>query len=214
MEYKTVTYDTICEGDFDGLNIKVVIFDFDYTLYQGLEWGNDWIEYVYSGLRRMLSFLTADEYERLCKKYDIKSDRIFENVCKMLKNENLPCTIKEFRDFTQTFRFETDYRKARLFPRDLLEKLKKKYALYVVSSTAESKIRFDCEKMNFDLSPFKGVYQNRFDENDLSKALDYKMVAKKENVKNSEVLVVGDSVQYDLEPARRLGMQTLLMLNV
>ena len=212
MKYKTTSYEKISIKDFEQFDIKVVIFDFDYTLYQGLVWGNGWIEYVYNGLRRMLSYLPKDTYDMLCQKYNIKGDRIFENVCQMLSNENLPCKVKDFRDFTQTFRFETDYTKAKLFPHDLLECLKEKYNLYVVSNTAESKIKFDCEKMHFDLSSFKGIYQNRFDIKDLSKALDYKMIADIEGVPCNKVLVVGDSEQYDLEPAHRLGMQTLHML--
>ncbi len=212
MKYKTTSYDTLSIKDFEQFDVKVIIFDFDYTLYQNLDWGIDWYDNVIRPLRRMLSFLTMDEFDRLCKKYNVRGSRVFENTCLLIKDEKLPCSIKDFRDLTQTFRFEADYENAQLFPSDLLEKLAKTYPLYVVSNTAESKIKFDCDKMHLDLSPFKGVYQNRFDENDLSKAPDFKMIADNEGVEYSKVLVVGDSEIHDLEPASRLGMQTLLML--
>ncbi len=212
MKYKIISYDTLSIKDFEQFDVKVIIFDFDYTLYQNLNWGEDWYDNVICPLRRMLAFLTMDEFKRLCDKYNVRSNRVFENTCLMIKNEKLPCSIKDFRDLTQTFRFEADYENARLFPSELLKKLGETHSLYVVSNTAESKIRFDCDKMHLDLSPFKGVYQNRFDENDLSKAPDFKAIADKEGVKCSDVLVVGDSEIHDLEPATRLGMQTLLML--
>ena len=80
-----------------------------------------------------------------------------------------------------------------------------------MSNSSESVIRFDCEKLGIDTTVFTEIVQNRFDPKDLSKKADYIAVMQKENATADETLVVGDSNFYDIDPAKELGMNTILL---
>ena len=58
-------------------NIKVIIFDFDNTLYSGVDWTTTWSEYCKQGLRQVMKDYTDDEFEECLKKneMDVFSNR-------------------------------------------------------------------------------------------------------------------------------------------
>ena len=71
-------------------NIKVIIFDFDNTLYSGVDWTTTWSEYCKQGLRQVMKDYTDDEFEECLKKneMDVFSNRkvvnfIFKNNLNM-----------------------------------------------------------------------------------------------------------------------------------
>ena len=208
-----VMFDKLSTKDFDISGLKAVIFDFDNTLYDNVDWGKEWAEFVLAKIEGLLSFLPKNEVKRLMEKYNLHSTngRLFEKAFNLFASGDTPLTTKDFRNLTATFLYEPDWTGAKTIPNELLRELAKKYHLYIVSNSSESVIRFDCEKLGIDTTVFTEIVQNRFDPKDLSKKADYIAVMQKENATADEILVVGDSNFYDIDPAKELGMNTILL---
>lgn len=208
-----VMFDKLSTKDFDISGLKAVIFDFDNTLYDNVDWGKEWAEFVLAKIEGLLSFLPKKEVKRLMEKYNLHSTngRLFEKAFNLFASGDTPLTTKDFRNLTATFLYEPNWTGAKTIPNELLRELAKKYHLYIVSNSSESVIRFDCEKLGIDTTVFTEIVQNRFDPKDLSKKADYIAVMQKENATADEILVVGDSNFYDIDPAKELGMNTILL---
>ena len=87
-----------------------------------------------------------------------------------------------------------------------------KYAkLYLVSNCPVSYIESNSKRHGFDISIFDGIYSNQFNAEDVTKFDVYKTIQEKENAMPENVFVVGDSVEKDMKPAKRLGFNTLLV---
>lgn len=208
-----VMFDKLSTKDFDISGLKAVIFDFDNTLYDNVDWGKEWAEFVLAKIEGLLSFLPKKEVKRLMGKYNLHSTngRLFEKAFNLFASGDTPLTTKDFRNLTATFLYEPDWTGAKTIPNELLRELAKKYHLYIVSNSSESVIRFDCEKLGIDTTVFTEIIQNRFDPKDLSKKSDYLAVMKREKATADEILVVGDSNFYDIDTAKELGMNTILL---
>lgn len=209
-----VMFDKLSTKDFDQiLGLKVVIFDFDNTLYDNVNWGKGWAEFVLKKIEDLLSFLPKGKVKSLIEKYNLNSTngRLFEKAFNLFASGDVPLTTKDFRNLTATFFYEPDWTGAKTIPNELLRELAKKYKLYVVSNSSESVIRFDCEKLGIDTTVFTKIIQNRFDPKDLSKKADYLAVMERENATADETLVVGDSNFYDIDPAKEVGTHTILL---
>ncbi len=208
-----VMFNKLSQKDFEISGLKVVIFDFDNTLYDNVDWGKGWAEYVLGGIEKLLSFLPKEQIKNLMEKYGLYSTqgRIFEKSLKLFASGDIPLSTKDFRDLTATFLYEPDWTGARIIPNELLRELSKKYKLYIVSNSSENVIRYDCKKLGIDTSVFADIIQNRFDPRDLSKKPDYVAVMQKENATPEQMLVVGDSEFYDIGPAKELGTHTILL---
>ncbi len=209
-----VMFDKLSTKDFDQISmLKVVIFDFDNTLYDNVDWGKEWAEFVIKKIEGLLSFLPKNKVKKLMEKYGLHSTngRLFEKAFKLFASDDIPLTTKDFRNLTATFLYEPDWTGAKTIPNELLRELAKKYKLYIVSNSSESVIRFDCEKLGIDTTVFSDIIQNRFDPKDLSKKADYLAVMKRENATAGETLVVGDSDFYDIDPAKEVGTHTILL---
>ena len=58
---------------------------------------------------------------------------------------------------------------------------------------------------------FKKLFDNKFKEDDLTKARSMKDILKYTKLPPNQILMVGDSVFHDLLPAQKLGMQVMLI---
>ena len=210
MRYSSTNYNEINLKTFENFkNIKVIIFDFDGTLYKYLEW-KGYNQFFIKGIRKLFPELSDDEFNFYIKKYKIlNGDRTSERTAKLLLD--LHNSTKGFYNFLKTVDFACNWEDGEIFPQELLEKLSKKYKLIIVSNSAEENIKFVSKNMGIDLKYFKEIISNQFKKEDLTKAYNLKKILKKENVLPSQILMVGDSYKYDLKPARELGFRTLLI---
>ena len=69
------------------------------------------------------------------------------------------------------------------------------------------------EKLNVDTRLFKAVKGNEFKKEDPSKQHYYREILEKEEAKPYNVYVFGDSVESDLTPAIRLGINAFYVDN-
>lgn len=189
-------------------DIKAVIFDFDNTLYKDIDWvGYD--EFVIENMKKIFSHLSEEEFEKMLKKHNFNGDRVIEffaEVC--VKELN---STKKFWPFIRDIKFDGDYSKVKLFPHDVLVELSKKYDLYILSNSSVPNIEFVAKRINLDLSMFKKLFDNKFKEDDLTKARSMKDILDFTKLPPNQILMVGDSIYHDLLPAQKLGMQVMLI---
>lgn len=207
MRFKKVKFDDITLQTFIPYkDTKVIVFDFDGTLYKNIDWtGYD--KYVLNGVRKYFSNLTDNQFEQLLIKYNVREDTITEDLAVLFKNEK--GSNKLYLEFIDTLKFEGDFTNAKVFSEKLLEELSKKYKLFVLSNSSVPNIKFVCKRINLSLKSIIKIYSNRFDVDDLSKTKRLKELLQELNVAPQQVLMVGDSLVNDLIPARKLGLKTL-----
>ena len=99
---------------------------------------------------------------------------------------------------------------AKIVNHEEIEKIAKMYPTYIVSNSSPKHIYHYMDKFNIDKSVFKGIFSNRFIEEDPTKEHYYKDIMDLENVLPEQIYVFGDSDSSDLEPARRLSQNAFL----
>lgn len=206
---KKVNYSNICLEDFEKFKgLKAIVFDFDNTLYKDIDWLN-YNDFVVENVRKIFDNLTDIEFENLLKKYNFNGDRVIEFFAKVCLDE-LGST-KKFWDFVKDIKFDGDYSHVKLFPHQILEELSKNYTLYILSNSSVDNIKYVSKKIGLDLSFFKKIYDNKFKEDDLTKARSMKDILRESKLQPSQILIVGDSIVHDLLPAKNLGMKVMLV---
>lgn len=206
---KKVNYENICLSDFEKIKgLKAIIFDFDNTLYKDIDWLN-YDEFVIENVRKIFAYLTDEEFENLLKKHNFNGDRVIEFFARVCLEE-LGST-KKFWNFVKDIKFDGDYSNVKLFPRQILEELSKKYTLFILSNSSVDNIKYVSKQINLDLSFFTGIYDNKFKEDDLTKARSMKDILNESQIKPHQILMVGDSIVHDLIPAKSLGLKVMLI---
>ena len=206
---KKANYENICLNDFEKFKgLKAIIFDFDNTLYKDIDWLN-YNEFVVENVRKIFAYLTDEEFENLLKKHNFNGDRVIESFAKICLEE-LGST-KKFWNFVKDIKFDGDYSHVKLFPRQILEELSKKYTLFILSNSSVDNIKYVSKQINLDLRFFTKIYDNKFKEDDLTKARSMKDILNESQIKPQQILMVGDSIVHDLIPAKSLGMKVMLI---
>lgn len=189
-------------------NLKLIIFDFDDTLYRNLSW-KGYNEFFMLNIRKIFSSYTDKEFKNLLIKHDYNENRSSETIAKVFLSEF--GSTKKLVEFLNSIKYETDWENAILFSQEILQYLNNKYKLIIVSNSSEENINFVSKNIGLDLSVFYKISSNKFNKEDLSKAKVIKDILNLENLKPSQVLMVGDSMEYDILPAKQLGLNTLLL---
>ena len=210
MKFVTTSYKEVSYKTFEKFkNIKAIVFDFDNTLYKYLDW-EGYNEFFVCSIRKLFPELTDNQFDYYIKKYKIRtSDRTTEITAELLLD--LGKDTKGFVQVLKGIKYPCNWSKGQIFPQSLLRELSKNFKLYIVSNSAEDNIKFVSKNMGINLKYFSGILSNKFQKEDLSKLFRLKEIVKDNNLLPSEVLMVGDSVKYDLTPAKKLGLKTLFI---
>ena len=177
--------------------LKCIMFDFDDTLYTGNVWGN-WVEY--------LSKFYLQKFPN--KKISDVPREAFYSAARFVDYivEKEGVSSKEFVKYQEDVIYQFSTKKVRAIDLDLLRKLKSKYILTIVSNSSVPYIKYHSKELGIDLDLFDDIQQNNYLNEDRSKAVNYKDIINKYNLKPENVLVMGDSYSNDIVPALKLGM--------
>lgn len=184
--------------------LKVIVFDFDNTLYVGDVWG-DYYDYSVSMLSKILPKDKAKEI----------ADESKSNNYNYINNDHIIATLKKYNYDYVTFvknLIKNTYihtGKAEVISDEFLKELKNKYHIYIATMSNENYLNHYIEKYKINKDYFKGIYSADLLAEDNSKVPLFKKIIEKEKVMPEEVLMVGDSYMHDILPAQLLGMQTL-----
>lgn len=205
------------------MNIKGIIFDYGGTLDTG---GNHWSHVIHDGWNK--AGVAADD--ALFRESYVYAERELERTLHILPHHNFGDLLKikmriELQYLSQTGNFPPAmieekakeiaaycYEVAKenvLKSKEVLEELSKKYPLVLVSNfygNIESVLKdfgiLDCFKKVIE-SAKVGVRK--------PDTAIFELGVKALGFKNEEILVVGDSIKNDIEPAKKIGCQTLLL---
>lgn len=199
--------------------VKVIIFDFDETIYQGKEvFGDKWTSACVDLINHFFKNLNQDQKKSLYAKYEVPyqfdrnllKEKPAKYCLKILLGEGY--TIQHWIDYWENHLFSEDWSLVtNVISNQMLSSLAKEYKLYIVSASLEQQIKHHAEKLNIDLSMFSGIFSNfraRL-EKGTKKDYYYQLIMEKENALPEECLVIGDSYESDLVPAVNLKMHVL-----
>lgn len=182
-------------------NIKTIIFDFDNTFYTA-KYVDGWGDYLRKFIEKYLD--NNENYKNIVD--DSTNGLKMAEI--MLKEKG---SAKKFYDYQGDVIFELDLNGLEIINKKNIEKLSNYYKLYMVSNSHKKYLNYHLDKFKIKKEIFTEILDNEFKSKDLSKAIRYKEILKSEKIKPEEILVVGDSFESDLVPAKNLGMQIILV---
>ena len=184
--------------------IKVIVFDFDDTLYTSENvWGN-----LYSYTINILEkFLSIDESKRILEESILMSKgKINFNMITSVLQQNGYDAKKFVKNIAQTIYMHTG--KVEVIPNEFLQELSKKYTLYCVSMSDKTYLNYYFDKYKINKTCFKEILSANIVAKDKTKVPVLKKIIKKEGIFPSELLMVGDSFSPDIMPAIKVGAET------
>lgn len=189
---------------FNNPATKVIIFDFDGTLYCPEAWtnldtpfGNAVEKYLGKNARDYILALSNGKHRE---------------TGEMIKRNNIP--LDEFCNF-----LKEEYVRHSKFNYDIvthiwdnkhLEKLSKNHKLYIVTGNYPQFVEQLLDYYKLPKNVFAQIYSVKRDtflgktKGDL-----YAQIAAQNNIDLAEMLVVGNDYRFDIEPAEKLGIPTL-----
>lgn len=181
--------------------IKVIIFDFDGTLYCGEDfrlapnYHKKVVETILKDKEQLKYF--EEKYPRY---YNDSSYKIAEALEKEFG------MAKDYVEYEKTHLYPLTLENITPINWDFLYELSQKIPLEIVSNSTFEHQRFYLNQFGLDLNIFSGFHNNTFDTPN-GKGDYYMEIMKKYNCKSDEVLVIGDNFEPDLLPAIKLGMK-------
>ena len=189
-------------------NIKAIVMDFDNTLYTDANWqgyGDYYIKFLES-----IGITNADIlYEELREKY--KGYDSTQRTYLYLKDNNKP--VDKFIEFLKNNVYDFMHDGIRVIDYKVIDNLSKKYPLYLLSLSSEFYLKHYLKLFNIDVKNYKAIYSCAYGDK-LKKDDYFKELIKNTGLNPSEILMVGDNYNSDIEPAEKLGLQTFLVNDV
>lgn len=181
--------------------IKILIFDFDGTLYTLHSYSKQYYNYCLKAVKDMGGDI--DKFSKLApfeETYDkTKGGSLSDAI------EKLGISRKKWNEYRNKNIFQVDFKDAEVIPSDVLKKLSEKYKLYLVSNKTKEPLRHFTDLLDIDLTPFSEVYSREDLPDKYGKEYSYKKIAVLNNVDYSNILVIGDIYYLDIEPILKLG---------
>jgi len=188
--------------------VKVIIFDFDDTLYNGKVWGNLPI-YMKTFLLKQFNN-DKEKTDAFVQKYSIDKQNYFaQTIANSLISEF--GSAKSFADYQTTNIYPLQATDLKFVDENFLKQLALKFPIYIVTNSSFNFCTKLLKENNIDTNIFKGIYSNQFEADDPTKKRYYEQIIEKEKVKATDVLVVGDNFVNDLMPAIELGCKTFFV---
>ena len=185
-------------------DIKVIVFDFDDTIYIGNIWAG-WGDYVKTFFVQQYG---KNKAQNLLDKYNIDNKTNGQTIAKAVICES--GSSKPFRDYMEKYIYLLESDDLVHLSNEEFKRLKEKgYTLYIASNSQPTTIKFHLNKFGIDARNFKKICSNKFLKCDITKAKIYTEIMKKENCDPKNILVLGDSYQNDIVPAINLGINAI-----
>lgn len=191
---------------------KIIILDFDGTLYSGKNMFSEIPEFVNQNKRKMIPNITDSEYTQIVKENPTWADAWYGNDLArhiygfIEKYPDFNIKIKDFLDWEASCIEPVNINKNEVVDTKFLEQLCKDFHVYIVSNSLQNHIKHYMKILNVNYNWFAGVLSNRFMKKDMTKKPYYLKVLKKENCRPENIYVFGDSNKSDIVPAKELGM--------
>lgn len=182
--------------------IKVVVFDFDDTLYSGID-RKPWIRFCKKAIKELLSNYQNTE-RKYIQTFINQGDFSDKNMIGLLRHFGL--TEQDWFAYKKTHKvIGNAFKNCKVVSNEVLKQFANAFVLYIVSNSTKEAVLKNCEKLNINAALFKNVLTNAFREDGGSKAYLYKEILVKENILPEELFVIGNSLHSDVQPAFEIG---------
>jgi Na+-driven multidrug efflux pump/FMN phosphatase YigB (HAD superfamily) len=183
--------------------IKCFIFDFDDTLYYGVNWGF-WAKLKLDFFNSHFSHLSEEERKNILKKYKCYRKPSKIDLCQILNDIEGSC--QAWLDYRDTLEMTEDEKKGKAIKPSDLKKFAKQGKCYIVSNARMKDIKAFSEYYKIDLSLFEEVIINDFAVNNTSKKKYYWKIMTENKLLPNQIMVIGNNYNYDIKPATDLKM--------
>ena len=188
---------------FNKDKLKVVIFDFDDTIYNISSWAN-WSPYVKIMLADILG--SQKNAEIFIKKHKISYSTSGQQIAVALIDE-LGSAEKMCKYLYENILDIWDGTTITHLNNKDFQPIRGKYKLFIASNSQTNHVIEHLNRMGIDLNIFDAVYQNDFKKENPTKQMVYKRILTDEKISPEEAIMIGDSYINDIVPAVELGMQ-------
>jgi FMN phosphatase YigB (HAD superfamily) len=184
--------------------IKCVVVDFDETLYSyGDSSCEEYEDYL---VEKNLLPEIPDKHEK--EKY---LKKIYPNyhsikaIFAYLHDNNMDDS--DFRAFYNRVVWDVRTKDTVFIKPEVIKELSKYYPIYIVSDSARVYLEYYLGEANIDKNWFAGVYSNTYDDETYSKIPVMKRILNETGLKPNEIIMIGDSENSDIKPAKLVGFQ-------
>lgn len=186
--------------------IKAFIFDYDDTLYYGVNW-DYWYKLKNNFFFNHFKYLGNEQIEEILRENNCLNEPTKLDIFAITVKIEGSC--KSWLDFRESLKFNYEARKnAIAVPNEELLKFATAGKCYIVTNSSKKVLIENSKFLNIDLSLFDHIYFNDFQNpKDLSKTKYYLKIMNDNNLRPEEIVVIGDSYRVDLQPAENLGMK-------
>lgn len=187
-------------------DIKVVVFDFDDTLYSGMNWDN-WEKFVKDATMSIFSNYAHIDLDYVEKEF--KKNSTDHTLVRLFFEFGVP--IEKWLDYRKTNNCYFDYSTCKITSNNELKKFTEKYILYILSNSTREEIVESSKIMKLDLSLFKDIIVNEYLDVDYKKDKYFLEIMKRENILPSQLFMIGNSQKSDIDAATRVGAKAQLV---
>ena len=177
---------------------KVVIFDFDDTLYSDtnpLPWKNFCIKTVEYFLKK-LKVEDSENILNIVKNSGFSDRQLIKFIVSLGAKE------KDVKDYMKSHNIEGNaFENCKKVSNTTLRDFQQYFVMYIVSNSLETSVQDNMELLKIDSSFFKDIISNK--EN--SKKGEYENIIKREGILPNELLVIGNCYSSDTLPALEIG---------
>lgn len=178
--------------------IKVVIFDFDDTLYSDtnpLPWKNFCIKTVEYFLKK-LKVEDSENILNIVKNSGFSDRQLIKFIVSLGAKE------KDVKDYMKSHNIEGNaFENCKKVSNTTLRDFQQYFVMYIVSNSLETSVRANMAFLRIEPSFFKDIISNKED----SKKKEYENIIKREGILPNELLVIGNSYSSDILPALEIG---------
>ena len=193
---------------------KIIILDFDGTVYSGENKFKNLPEFLDLHRREILGRVSDKQYNLIIKENPKWTEvtagiDVIDQIYKLKQRyPKFKISARDFYNWQRVTRYPIVIDKNLVMDISFLEKICGNYPVYIVSNSSPEHIKFYMHQLGINPKWFVKIISNKFTVKDRTKKHYYKSILSKEKVAPLDAIVIGDSIRGDLEPAEILGIPT------
>ena len=182
---------------------KVVAFDFDDTLYTGVDW-TFWFEHCKKLVKKIVGKQPKEKekiIEEAFKNKHFNDQDAINLLAQFGYNQNVWIENRMLNKINSATKY---FKNAKAIDNEVLREFAKHYTLFIVTNNYVEGVKMIADALKIDLNYFKDIITAHTKYNAFSKKYRYLDVCQLEKIKPEELFVIGNS-STDIDPAIEIG---------
>lgn len=171
---------------------KVVAFDFDDTLYTGVDW-TFWFEHCKKLVKKIVGKQPKEKekiIEEAFKNKHFNDQDAINLLAQFGYNQNVWIENRMLNKINSATKY---FKNAKAIDNEVLREFAKHYTLYIVTNNYVEGVKMIADALKIDLNYFKDIITAHTKYNAFSKKYRYLDVCQLEKIKPEELFVIGNS---------------------